>query len=147
RRHRTMSRGSHCARPTFSSGTGIIRDDLDNASSRHSVAIDHEVCFAEEENCIEESAIDFDILEKFVAQSAENRTRMNGRVQEKTNVRIFNDLRTNNESNLPIIVTSEGDVCEVSNSDSTVEHVCDEKVNGSLDVHSMPNRTGPNRYS
>src|SRR2546429_8689005 len=44
RRHRTLSRSSHCARPTFSSGTGIIRDDLDDADSRHSVAIEHEVC-------------------------------------------------------------------------------------------------------
>src|SRR3954464_3796329 len=46
RRHRTISRSSHCARPTFSSGTGIIRDDLDDAGSRYSVAVEHEVCFA-----------------------------------------------------------------------------------------------------
>src|SRR5947207_3424347 len=143
RRHRTLSRSSHCARPTFSSGTGIIRDDLDDADSRHSVAIEHEVCLAEENNRIKESSIDFDILEEFIAQS---RALTKGHAREKTNIRIFNDLRGNNDVRLPIIVTNEGSFCEAPNSDSTC-HVDHEKVGSSLDVHLMPNRTGPNRYS
>jgi magnesium transporter len=151
---RTVSGGTHCRRPSFTSVRHI--ESHDDRASYHN-PVEDDVCFPQPDESSKAYRIDFEELDELVAEITNTRPAVTGQSKKKfsfssqSKPKIFDDLRKENPE-IPQIFTSDGDPV-LLNSESAIDDsksVIDVKHTTIEDVlahHRCPSMAEPSRFS